>query len=524
MKAIIGIDIGTTSTKTLAYGTDGRIFSEIEKEYPLYSSIPSEKEQDPEEVYAAVIETLRETVTTLREQGVDTAGVGFSSAMHNIMAVDEGGNPLTRLVTWADQRSVKETEALKEGSGHEIFLRTGTPIHPMSPLTKLMWYREHEPDLFKRAAKWISIKEFVFYRLFGTYAVDYSIASATGLFHLKNLDWDEEALQTAGITKAQLSDPTDTNTIFTGLQKELQKEIGLSAETPFVIGASDGVLANVGSGALAPGVVACSIGTSGAVRTVIDQPYVDPKQRIFCYALSEGRWVIGGPINNGGIALRWARDKLFPDLKKLAEEEGKNPYEVLNEIIDSVAPASDGLIFLPYLIGERAPFWNSDTKGMFFGLTLHHGREHMLRSVMEGVMMQMYSVVIALMEAGVEPKQFRAGGGFARSQIWKQMMADMFETEIVIPESHQGSCYGAAWMAMEALNMVESLDSIEQTISIDEKQYPIQKNVTAYRDIKPIFLRMARDLQDEFKAISDVQRSHAEGKRQLSADHEEEIL
>ena len=503
---IVAIDIGTTSTKTLAYDQEGRIYAEVEKEYPLLSPEADRKEQDPEEIYEAVIYTLTEVSRTVKQKGREVAAVSFSAAMHSLLAVDEDGRLLTNALTWADQRSVKEAEELKAGRGHEIYLRTGTPVHPMSPLTKLIWMKRHEPELFAKTSKWISLKEYVFYKLFNRFVVDHSIASSTGLFNLKELTWDQEALEIAGVSAEQLSEPVPTTEIIRGLSSEHAEALGLDSETPFVIGASDGVLANIGVGAITPGSIACTVGTSGAIRTVVSEPAVDPKGRTFCYALTEDQWVIGGPINNGGISFRWVRDQLFPDLQEKAAANGESAYDELTRRASSVSAGSGGLLFLPYLTGERAPFWDADTKGVFFGLTLDHGRDHMIRSVLEGVMFQMYSVALALTEAGVEPVEYRAGGGFARSELWRQIMTDMFETDMIIPESHQGSCLGAAWLAMKSLNWIDDLSSIQNILQTTVKHTPIAENVHTYRLLKPIYLRLARKLPDEFSAISDVQR------------------
>ncbi|SDK02222.1 gluconokinase [Sediminibacillus albus] len=509
-KIIIAIDIGTTSTKILAYDRKGNAWAEEEQEYPLYSPHPGWKEQDPEEIFSALKATLKKVLKAVKAKNGVPAGIGFSAAMHSLIAMDKNGHALTGSLTWADQRSVQETEELKNGDGHDIYLRTGTPIHPMSPLTKLLWFRNHRPDIFEKASKWISIKEYVFYRLFGQYVVDYSIASATGMFNLENLAWDQKALELTGIKESQLSEPVATTHQVTGLDEKLAEDLGLPEDTPFVIGASDGVLANLGVGAIDPGSIACSIGTSGAIRTVVSKPAVDPKGRIFCYALTDNLWVIGGPINNGGITFRWARDKLFPDVKKQALASGTDPYDDLAKMAAKVQPGSDGLLFFPYLTGERAPYWNADTKGVFFGLTLDHGRAHMIRSVLEGVMFQMYTVIIALIEAGVEPVEYRANGGFARSELWRQIMADIFETEIMVPESHQSSCMGAAWLTMHKLGMVSDLSSIKEIVKTKVKHEPVKENADAYNKLKPVFIRLARDLQYDFGIISDIQRQFGE--------------
>ncbi|MEC2628091.1 FGGY family carbohydrate kinase, partial [Bacillus cereus] len=244
--------------------------------------------------------------------------------------------------------------------------------HPMSPLSKLVWLQNEQAELFAKSYKFISIKEYVFYKLYKEYVIDYSIASATGMFNLKSLKWDEEALHVAGITDEKLSKLVPTTHSLTGLDEEFAKEMNVLVSTPFVVGASDGVLSNLGVNAIDPGVVAVTIGTSGAIRAVTNRPVTDPKGRIFCYALTEDHWVIGGPVNNGGMIFRWARDQLGTSEIELAKRLGKDPYEVLTEIAAKVNPGSDGLLFHPYLAGERAPLWNANARGSFFGLGLHH--------------------------------------------------------------------------------------------------------------------------------------------------------
>lgn len=509
--AIIGVDIGTTSTKAIAYNHLGEILTEADREYPLYSPISTWKEQNPEEIFQAVIYTLSNVLKTVAELDKTVAGVGFSAAMHSLIAMDTEGNFLTRAITWADQRSSVEAETLKASDkGYELYSRTGTPIHPMSPLTKLLWFQKHDREVYDAADKWISIKEYVFYRLFDQFIVDYSIASATGIFNLEKLDWDEEALQITGISKQQLSEPVPTTHVVNGLNTEIAKQLGIPVDTPFIIGASDGVLANLGVGAIEEGSVACSIGTSGAIRTVVPKPTVDSKGRLFCYALTEDQWVIGGPINNGGIALRWLRDEILSDLKEKFLNNGQDPYDEFTKLAAEVNPGADGLLFLPYLTGERAPYWNADTKGVFIGLTLNHGQDHMIRSVMEGVIFQMYSVVLALEETGVEPFEFRANGGFARSELWRQIMADIFETEIMVPESHQSSCFGAVLLAMKALGMISDFSAVKRNVESHIRHEPIEDHAQAYRELKAIFIRLARQLTPEFKALSDFQQKFEE--------------
>ncbi len=224
-------------------------------------------------------------------------------------------------------------------------------------------------------------------------------------------------------------------------------------------------------------------------------------------------WVVGGPINNGGIAFRWVRDELFPDLKEAALKDGKDPYDLLSELAGRAEVGSGGLVFLPYLTGERAPHWNADAKATFFGLTLRHRREHLVRAVLEGITYQMYAVARVLEEVAGEPEEVRATGGFARSALWRQIMADVFEREFLFPESHESSCWGAALLCMKALGEINSLDEAKKLARISLRHQPDPDAVETYRGLMEIFVGLYERLEPEFKALSEFQRSVERVKR-----------
>jgi len=505
----VGLDIGTTSAKAVAYDGGGGVLAEEAGEYPLRSPLPDRAEQDPEEIFEAVLDSLAGVARSVDGR---ISGVGFGAAMHTLLALDGDGKPLTASITYADNRATGQARKIKEEwDGRAIHARTGTPVHPMSPLAKLLWFKEEDPETYGRAARWVSIKEYVLARLCGEFVVDHSIASATGLFSLENLDWDAEVLKKLELPSEKLSRPVPTTHVLEGLNEEYAGRLGLDAGTPFVVGANDGVLANLGVGATNPGVVACSVGTSGAVRAVVRQPRVDDERRLFCYALTEDRWVIGGPINNGGVAFQWARDALFPGLKEEAERQGRDPYDLMSELAEGVPAGSEGLVFLPYLMGERAPHWNAAVKGVFFGLTMRHRREHLIRAVLEGVMFQLYQVARTLKAVVGEPAEVRATGGFVRSELWRRIMADIFGREIVFPESREGSCWGAALLAMNALGELESLDAADAMTRIADRQKPNAENAAAYRGLAEIFARLYDRLEPEFEALTELQRSLRKG-------------
>lgn len=437
--------------------------------------------------------------------------ISFSSAMHSLIAMDKDCKPLTNSITWADNRSVAYAEQLKASDqGTQLYHRTGTPIHPMSPITKVMWLRKEHPEIFNKTDKFLGIKEYIIYKFFKEFVMDYSLASATGMFNLKNLAWDEEALTIAGIGSDKLPMLVPTTHILSGLSQELAEKMNICAGTPFVIGASDGVLANLGQNAIKPGVLAVTIGTSGAVRTVSDRPLTDPKGRTFCYALTENHWVIGGPVNNGGITFRWARDQFGRVEIERAKASGQDPYEILTEMASNIAPGSDGLIFHPYMAGERAPLWSADARGSFFGLALHHTRDHMVRAVLEGVMYNLYSVLLAVRELTGAPEKIHASGGFVRSKLWRQIMADVFNQNVTIPESFESSSLGAAVLGLYALGEIESLDEVENMIGHTNELVPIEEHVKVYEELMSIYLSVSRQLEGDYKRIADYQRRHLE--------------
>ncbi|WP_318506577.1 gluconokinase [Bacillus sp. T3] len=504
---MLGVDIGTTSTKAVLYKETGEVVTTYTVGYPLHSPIPSVAEQDPDQIFKSVMTVIKETVKAAAIDPVKLSLVSFSSAMHSVIAVDQEGKPLTNSITWADSRSKKWADLInKEMNGLEIYQRTGTPIHPMSPLPKVMWLRNEQSEIFSKTYKFIGIKEYVFYKFFNRYVIDYSIASATGMFNLNNLDWDKEALEVAGITPDQLSEIVPTTYYLTDLNEAFAMEMNIPPSTPFVVGASDGVLSNLGVNAIDPGVVAVTIGTSGAIRTIAEKPVTDPKGRIFCYALTDKHWVIGGPVNNGGMTFRWVRDEFAASEVETAARLGIDPYEVLTKIADRVAPGADGLIFHPYLAGERAPLWNSDARGSFFGLGLHHKKEHMIRAVLEGVILNLYTVQLALQELIGTPKKIQATGGFARSPLWRQMMADIVGQEVVVPESFESSCLGAAVLGLYALGKIDSFDIMENLVGSTHRHVPIKENVDIYEDLIPIYIRISRVLENEYQAIAEFQR------------------
>jgi gluconokinase len=485
---VVAIDIGTTGVKVAAVDAAAVSHAVAAREYPTQSPQPGWVEQDPDVVVGMSAAAVAEVMAKVGAAGSRVAGVAISGAMHSLIALGADGSPLTPSVIWADRRASAQARRLRDsGEWLALHRRTGTPVHPMSPLVKLLWFREEAPDVWRRAAHWVGIKEYLLFRLTGLLAIDESTASATGLYGLAARDWDAEALDLTGLRRDQLPSLLATTDVVARLGADASAW-ELPAATPVVAGASDGVLANLGVGAVAPGVVACSIGTSAAIRGVVPAPRVDEQGRVFCYVLVPGRWVVGGATNNGGNVLRWLGRVVGADLA--------DPDSGLPELAATVPPGAEELLMLPYLSGERAPRWAGAPTAAFLGLTQRHTRAHLVRAALEGVCLQLALVLEAMAAAGLELTELRATGGFARSPFWRQLLADALGTTIGFPASEQGSALGAALLGHVALGHLRSADDAAALVRVTEVVHPDPETARFYQRLLPAFAATASAVQD----------------------------
>lgn len=496
MDYIIGIDIGTSGTKAVAFHIHGNVIAEYRIGYPLLNPQPGYFEQEPDVLFSAVLQAISEVVQRVNgmSDGARLSAIGFSSAMHGLIVMDERDRPLTNCITWADTRSELFAARLKAtAEGLDIYSKTGTPIHPMSPMSKLGWLRAHLPAVFAAAKKFISIKEYIFFKLFGHYLVDESIASATGLFDIHTMTWYPPALNVVGISPLQLSEPVPITHVCLGLEKQAASAMHIPVDTPFIIGGSDGCLANLGAYAVVPGDAAVTIGTSGAIRMLSDLPRTDPKARTFSYVLTEKLFVLGGAVNNGGMVLRWYRENFGP-----AEINEDQAYRVLAEEASTAAPGAAGLIFLPYLAGERAPHWNAKAKGLFFGIQMHHQKAHFARAIFEGVIYGIYSVGKVLEEIAGPINVIHANGGFARSPFWIQLLADVFNKQVLVRENVEGAAKGAYFVALKAMDKIACFEDAPGKASAVKSYTPDVQKHRIYMENFGLFERLYDKIKDEF--------------------------
>lgn len=499
MEVVIGIDTGTTATKAIAAGRDGEVRALTSVHYPLSVPGSGRAELDAAKLRDAAVEALIAVAEQTRERGDRVVAISLSAFLHALVPMDATGAPLGPLVTWADGRAEKQSrEILESGRAKILQARTGTPVHPMAPLSKLAWWREEDPRTLRETPRWGGVKEIVLAGLADEpFLLDLSVASGTGLYDIHERRWDPEALEIAGVREDQLATVVPT----TGklrLRREVAVAAGLSPDTPLIIGAADGPLANLGVGATPPGVAAVSLGTSGALRTVVHKPTADKAGRLFCYALTEEHWVVGGAINNAGSVIRWAGQTFAGGFDRpSAEGEDADVRDAALLVEAATAPAgSDGLICLPYLLGERAPWWRGGMRGAYLGLRREHGRAHLVRAAVEGVCQQLALVRDTFADEGIAMTEVRATGGAVASDLWIGVLAAALDLPVAVADTPEGTALGACLLGLHALGDLPDLDEAAALIAITDHTRPDRGNADLYRRMRPLVERSALAVTD----------------------------
>ena len=501
----IGVDVGTTGVRAIAYQKDGLSLCSADEFYPLETPYPDWAEQNPEIIYKAIEKVVREVANTLIYKGKNVSGIAISTVMHSFAPANENRELLSNMITWADSRSVgivnelKKDEALVKG----FYERTCCPTHSCYPFLKILWVRKNYPDVFAKMRYIYSLKDYIFEKMTGEWVVDKSSASASGLYNAHKMDWDEEILNYAGITREQLP-PVVSTTYQSKLTDSAAQRLNLPENLPVVIGATDGVLVNVGIGAIEDGQLSATIGTSGAIRMLTKTPKVDSLGRTWCYNLTDDMWVAGGAINNGGIIMRWLRDKVCHYSNHRLEDIDIDPYDLMTLKASKIPAGAEGLLLLPFFTGERAPCWNSELRGMFFGLSLNHSRSHMIRAGMEGICFSLNCVLSALKDFG-QVKDIRVSGSFTKSPLWLQIMADIFGEHITLPQNSEGAAFGAAVLGFIASGEMKDISDTANLIKPKKVYKPQAENKEVYEELFDIYSSLYEKLQPDFARITTYQ-------------------
>ncbi len=444
MTLVIGLDLGTTNCKAVALDEEGRVVASASSEYTLQLPQPGWVQQDVLQVWQATLRTLQTLAGQVPHSRFD--GLCLSGAMHSVLPVGHDDAPLAPAMTWADHRAANYVGALRrETEPHLLYQRTGCPLRSTYHHARLRWWLEQAAELSQHAARFAAIKDWILHRMTGVWATDLSLASATGLLDIHRLCWDEQALALAGVSADRLPQLVSPTAVVGGLANEPARMSGLPPGLQVIAGAGDGGLANVGAGAGDCGQVVVTVGTSGAIRKVVDRPWMDAEERTWCYVLVEGRWFVGGAINNGGLSLQWVRDRFYLELC-----EGTGYEAVLNDAA-SVPAGALGVTVLPYFTGERSPHWNPNARALIHGLGLEHTRAHVARAALEGVAFCMADVWQALAGQIDSQEPAKLTGGITRAPVWAQMLADVLGLPLLPVEAADASALGAALLGHQAL-------------------------------------------------------------------------
>jgi len=465
----------------------------------IYRPKPGWAEEEPEELWRATLETMKNSVKASKISPGDVAMISFSAQMHGMSMIDREGKVLVRLLTWLDLRAASECEKLGEiTDSYELYSRTGCPPIFAYPLVKILWVKENMPKIFGRCYKILSAKDYIMYRMLGEPYLDHSVAAGSQLLNIHQLKWDNRVLEIAGIDEDKLPVLRDGNEVIGELPETIAELTGLKPGIPIILGASDGALSNVGLGSVEEGVAAANIGSSGAIRVISKKPFIDGNRdmRFFCYYVAKKWWLPGGAINNAGIVLRWFRDVFGQPEIEAARKLRVYPYEVIVEKAAAVKPGAEGLLMVPFLSGERFPVRNPKARGMVFGLTLAHGRAHVIRAIMESIVFTLKWIMESMEEQGLTIDEVRVSGGGARSHIWRQIQADVLGKPMTHTKIEEASALGAAMLAAISLGIYRDLkDASRNMVKIIERHIPNPEIHQKYEDM----FRMYRELYGALK-------------------------
>ncbi|MEO6548674.1 MAG: gluconokinase [Ferruginibacter sp.] len=503
MQCIISIEIGTNAVRIFAFDLNGSIIGSMKGYYPTFHSQPDYSEQDPEQIFITMLYVFKNMLNEMiHPKKYKVASVCFSSSMHSTLAVDKHGVPLGNAFTWADNRAKKEAIEIKESSLAEtIYNNTGTPLHPMSPMLKIAWMKKNDQQKFQQAGKFLSIKSYVVHQLTGEYMIDYSLACASGMLNVHTIAWEQAALDFAGISSEKLPQLVSVFATAGTLKKAYQNSFGLSADTKILIGSSDGCMATLGAGIWNSDKATITIEDSSAVRVVGSKMLYDEKQRVFNYLITKDCFVSGGPSNSGGGTFEWFA-KQFGDFATAYDIE--SCMSNLLQEATKVSIGSGGLLFLPYLLGERAPIWNADARGMFFGINIKHERQHFIRASIEGILYEIYSIGKMLNEHR-NISALSVNGSFATLPFCTQVIADMFNKPVHVTKNSNSVSIGAFLLAATEMGIYKSLDEAAGKIEIAQSYYPAENNHNTYMKYYEIFESLTNKLGDEFRRIAELQ-------------------
>ena len=509
MAYLLGVDIGTSGTKTVLFDEAGNTVASALEEYPLYQPNIGWAEQDPEDWWQATAASIRKVLVKSGVKATDISGVGLSGQMHGLVLLDGENKVLRRSIIWCDQRSTAECEQITSLIGAERLIEiTANPALTGFTASKIMWVKNNEPDVFAKVKKILLPKDYVRFRLTGEFATEVSDASGMQLMDIAGRCWSPEVLGKLGIERSQLADLYESQEVSGKVHKSASSETGLAEGTPVVGGGGDQAAGAVGNGIVKPGVVSSTIGTSGVVFAYLDKISIDPKGRVhtFCHAVPN-TWHVMGVTQGAGLSLKWFRDNFCKEEIRTAELMEVDPYVLMDQEAEKVSPGSNGLLYLPYLMGERTPHLDAYAKGVFFGLSAKHDKRDMIRAIMEGVTYSLRDCLEIIAGMGVNVSEVRASGGGGKSKLWKQMQADVFGNPITTINSGEGPALGVALLAGVGTGVYKSVaEACDIAIQVKNVQQPDMDLFGKYSKFYSMYGQLYKSLKKDFKDLADIMK------------------
>jgi len=506
-KAVLGIDVGTSGTRSLIVGSDGKLIAQASAPHALSHPRPSWSEQDPAQWWQAAVKSVREALSRSSLSGEDIAAVGLSGQMHGLVMLDKDNEIIRPAILWNDQRTARECAEIEEGFGREKLIEIAcNPALPGFTAPKIAWVRKNEPKQWERTAHILLPKDYVRLHLTGEYATDVADGSGMLLLDIKKRDYSGEILSFLEIDEKLLPKVFESPEVTGKVTAEAAEATGLAEGTPVVGGAGDQAAAAVGNGIVRGGAICATLGTSGVVFAATDEPLIDvPRGRVhtFCHAVP-GKWHVMGVVLAAGGSLQWVRNELAEAEKAAAEERGIDVYDVLCDKARFTPPGAEGLIFLPYLTGERSPINDPHARGAWIGLTVRHTKGHLVRAVVEGASFAMRDCLEVLKELGGEIKDIRLSGGGAASDLWRSVQAAVYNHPVSLLEVSEGSAYGAALLAMVGggfyASVEETCDAVVRTAG---RAKPDPAAAAVYEKLFPVYRQCYRQLKDQLHALDE---------------------
>lgn len=507
MAFLLGIDIGTSGTKTVLFDESGSTIASALGEYPLYQPNIGWAEQDPEDWWKATYITIKEVLQKSGIKPCDIKGIGLSGQMHGAVLLDKEYNALRKAIIWCDQRSSAECDQITSLIGKERLIEiTANPALTGFTASKVMWVKNKEPEIFEKIKKILLPKDYIRFRLTGEFATEVSDASGMQFMDIPARKWSSEVLGKLGIDRSLLGELYESQEVSGKLSRYAAEMTGLLEGTPVVGGAGDQAAGAVGNGIVRPGVISSTIGTSGVVFAYAEKVSIDPKGRVhtFCHAVPN-TWHIMGVTQGAGLSLKWFRDNFCIEEKRTADLMKIDPYVLLDDEAAKVDAGCSGLIFLPYMMGERTPHLDPNAKGVFFGLSAKHEKPDMLRAIMEGVVFSLKDCLEIIKEMGVDVSEVRASGGGGKSKLWRQMQADVFGTDITTINSSEGPALGVALLAGVGVGVYDSVpQACEATIKVKSLQKADKALNSKYGKSYSIYKQLYNSLKQDFKDLAGI--------------------